>query len=137
MPYSDPDKSRTYQRQYHRMRRAGEMCQTPVKPRLPGEFRLTTAEDVIALLGEQLDAVRDKLDSVKERLYRGQCIDRKLLDSTLAQFKQNERELYALVDGQDGLHIYRKRQVRRYIDQFYEDFESERAIERNFLKECR
>ena len=72
MPYSDPDKSRTYQREYHRMRRAGETCQTPCQTRLPGEFRLKSAQDVIALLGEQLDAVRD--ESEAGTLERARCI---------------------------------------------------------------
>ena len=72
MPYSDPDKSRTYQREYQRMRRAGEMCQTPGKTQLPGEFRLKSAQDVIALLGEQLDAVRDEPEA--GTLEKARCI---------------------------------------------------------------
>ena len=60
MPYTDPDKARNYQRDYRRMRRAGEVCTTPGTTQVPGEFRLKSAQDVIALLGEQLEAVRDE-----------------------------------------------------------------------------
>jgi hypothetical protein len=54
MPYANPDRARTYQRDYRRLRRSGDACTTP----LPGDFRLQTAQDVIDLLQEQVAAVR-------------------------------------------------------------------------------
>jgi hypothetical protein len=59
MPIADPDRSREYQREYKRLRRSGEACQTPCTSRLPAEFRLKTAADVLALLDEQVAAVRE------------------------------------------------------------------------------
>jgi hypothetical protein len=58
MPYSDPDKARNYQREYRRTRRAGDACTTPGTTPIPREFRLKTAADVVALLEEQIGAVR-------------------------------------------------------------------------------
>jgi len=58
MAYSNPTQRRDYQRDYKRFKRAGS-CQTPGQPRLPSTFRLKTAQDVLALLGEQVEAVRD------------------------------------------------------------------------------
>lgn len=63
MPISDPDRSREYQREYKRLRRGGEACQTPSTTRLPVEFRLRTAADVLALLDEQVAAVRGDPDA--------------------------------------------------------------------------
>lgn len=57
MAYADPEKRRSYQRDYKRLRRAGD-CQTPGQTRLPVEFRLKTAADVLALLDEQVASVR-------------------------------------------------------------------------------
>ena len=57
MPFADPEKTRSYQRDYQRLQRAGG-CQTPGQTRLPVEFRLQTAADVLALLDEQVAAVR-------------------------------------------------------------------------------
>ncbi len=57
MPFADPEKNRSYQRDYKRLQRAGG-CQTPGQTRLPVEFRLQTAADVLALLDEQVAAVR-------------------------------------------------------------------------------
>jgi hypothetical protein len=56
MPFADPERSRTYQRDYKRTQREGltNGGQTPV----PEAFRLATAADVIDLLAEQVEAVR-------------------------------------------------------------------------------
>jgi hypothetical protein len=57
MSYKDPEQQRTYQREYKRLRRTGS-CQTPGQTQLPAEFRLRTAQDVLELLAEQVEAVR-------------------------------------------------------------------------------
>ena len=57
MPYTDPGRARDYQREYRRTRRVGDVCTTPCTTRLPLEFRLRTAADVLNLLEEQVDAV--------------------------------------------------------------------------------
>ena len=71
MPYRDPDRQRDYQRGYGRMRRAGD-TQTPGQTLVPIPFRLKTAADVLALLGEQVAAVRD--DPEVGTLDRARCI---------------------------------------------------------------
>lgn len=58
MPYTDPDKARNYQRDYRRLRRGGDSCTTPSTTLVPLPFRLKTAADVLALLEEQVGAVR-------------------------------------------------------------------------------
>jgi hypothetical protein len=57
MPFADPEQARTYHRDHKWLQRAGE-CQTPGQTRLPVEFRLKSAADVLALLAEQVAAVR-------------------------------------------------------------------------------
>ncbi len=61
MPYKDPERQRAYQREHKRLERAGE-CRTPGRTLLPTPFRLRTARDVLALLEEQVAAVRDDPD---------------------------------------------------------------------------
>ena len=62
MPYSPPNKARNYQRDYRRLRRAGD-CTTPCTTQVPMVFRLKTAADVLRLVEEQVDAVRSDADS--------------------------------------------------------------------------
>ncbi len=59
MPYKDPEKRQAYQREYKRMQRAGSR-QTPGQTLVPLPFRLKTAQDVLALLEEQVNAVREE-----------------------------------------------------------------------------
>lgn len=62
MPYKDPDKKRTYNREYKRMQRAGSR-QTPGQTLVPLPFRLKTARDVLILIEEQMNAVRDDTEA--------------------------------------------------------------------------
>jgi hypothetical protein len=59
MPYKDPEKQRDYQREYKRMQRAGS-SQTPGQTLVPLPFRLKTAQDVLTLIEEQVNAVREE-----------------------------------------------------------------------------
>ena len=56
MPFADAEKRREYDRGHKRQSRAAEPC--PTRPTLPVEFRAQTAADVLALLNEQLDTLR-------------------------------------------------------------------------------
>lgn len=56
MPITDPEKSRTYQREDKRLVRSGSR-QTPGQTDVPAEFRLATASDVLAMFGEQGEIV--------------------------------------------------------------------------------
>jgi len=62
MPYKDPEIRTQYQREYKRLKRGGD-CQTPSQTLVPMPFRLKTAHDVLALLAEQIQAVRDEQDA--------------------------------------------------------------------------
>ena len=71
MPYRDPERRALYQREYKRLKRAGE-CQTPSQTLIPAPFRLKTAHDVLVLLGEQVQAVRD--EPAAGTLEKARCI---------------------------------------------------------------
>src|SRR4051794_33011383 len=57
MPYRDPEQRRSYDREYKRTVRSGG-GPTPGQTPVPIPFRLKTAADVLALLEEQVGAVR-------------------------------------------------------------------------------
>ncbi len=59
MPYKDPEKQRDYQREYKRMQRAGS-SQTPGQTLIPMSFWLNTPQDVLALIEEKVNAVREE-----------------------------------------------------------------------------
>jgi hypothetical protein len=71
MAYADPAKRRAYDRDYKRMRRGG-VCLTPGQTQIPSEFRIKTARDVLNLLAEQIQAVRE--DEKAGTLEKARCI---------------------------------------------------------------
>ena len=71
MSYKDPQQQRTYQREYQRLRRSGS-CQTPGQTLLPADFRLQTARDVLDLISEQVQAVREEKEA--GTLEKARCI---------------------------------------------------------------
>ena len=62
MPYKDAVQRQAYQREYKRLQRAGS-SQTPSQTLVPLPFRLKTAQDVLALIEEQVNAVRDESEA--------------------------------------------------------------------------
>jgi hypothetical protein len=71
MPYRDDEQQRAYNREWMRMRRTAESG-TPGGTPLPAEFRLRTAQDVIDLLSDQIEAVR--LENTAGTLERARTI---------------------------------------------------------------
>ena len=70
MPYKDQDKRRAYAREYKRTRSVGGL--TPGKTLLPESFKLQTAQDILALLAEQVEAVKNAEEA--GTLERARCI---------------------------------------------------------------
>ena len=69
MPYADPDKSRTYHRDYQRRLRSGlTACQTL---NLAGPARIQTAQDVLDLMEYTINDVRE---ADADALVRARCI---------------------------------------------------------------
>ena len=63
MPYANADQARDYQREYRRLRRAGDTCTTPGTTPVPLPFRLQTSADVLRLIEEQVQAVREDAEA--------------------------------------------------------------------------
>jgi hypothetical protein len=71
MPYKDKSRQREYQREYQSSKRKGSN-KTPASVELPASFRLRTAQDLVELVQEQIDAVRH--DPVARPIEKARCI---------------------------------------------------------------
>jgi len=69
--YADPERQRAYQREWVRLRNAGDR-RTPVRTELPVSFRLQTAQDILELLAQQVNAVRE--DANAGALEKARCV---------------------------------------------------------------
>ena len=79
---------------------------------------------------------RFRLRSVKQRLYRGRCVNNEYVESSLQIFRDNEKQIYRLVDEQAGLKPYVRKEITRYIEDFYELINDARDVERKIIDGC-
>lgn len=78
-----------------------------------------------------------RLESVRERLYRGFCANNALLPDTLDRFRAKRDDIEALIRGQPGLSSSSRRSMLKYVDQFYRTITSERSVNRHIVTKCR
>ncbi len=72
-----------------------------------------------------------RLRTVRQRLYRGRCMNNSYVESSIQQFQDKREAIYALIDGQQGL----KKRTRKDLIGFVE-VESPKNLESSILKKC-
>lgn len=79
---------------------------------------------------------RFELDSVKDRLFRGRCEFMEYLPETLALFRERREAIESLVQQQSELEKRPKKQMLKYINDFYETIDNPKSREREIVKKC-
>jgi len=79
---------------------------------------------------------RFRIRSVRQRVYRGRCVNNEYIEASLTQFKDHRDAIYKLVHEQEGLQTDVINQIIRYVNDFYKLIENPRAVERNIVKKC-
>jgi hypothetical protein len=79
---------------------------------------------------------RFRLRDVTQRHYRGRCVNNEHLESSLQAFRDQKDAIYSLVEEQVGLKPHVRREVIRYIDDFYELINDPRDVEGKLLDKC-
>jgi hypothetical protein len=77
-----------------------------------------------------------RIRDVKQRLYRGRCFNNEHIESSLQAFRANESVIYALVEEQHGLRPYVRKELGRYIEDFYKLINDPRDVERKIVGDC-
>lgn len=79
---------------------------------------------------------RFKLRNVKQRLYRGRCMNNDLLDATFAQYIEKEPEFRSLVDNIEGFNDRTRKDLHNYLNTFYKDISNPKSKDRRFVRNC-
>lgn len=79
---------------------------------------------------------RFELGSVKERLYRGRCEFIPYLPESLALFRDKRAEIELLVEQQVELAERDKKNMLRYIEDFYATINNPKMVEWEFVRKC-
>lgn len=77
-----------------------------------------------------------RIRSVKQRVYRGRCVNNEYVESSLAKITDTRDRLYALIREQEGLTNDVRKDLVRYIDSFYRVIDDPRQVERQIIDRC-
>lgn len=76
------------------------------------------------------------LASVRQRLYRGRCMNNDYLEPTFQLFGDRKADIYGLVSGQQGLSEGEQKKTNKFIDSFYKIINSSGQTKRRIIKGC-
>jgi len=76
------------------------------------------------------------IQSVRERVYRGVCIDSKYIIQAAQRFKDAKEKMYNMYEN--GLfETYFRKNTTQYLDEFFNTIETDGSLKRNILDQCR
>ena len=76
------------------------------------------------------------ISSVRQRLYRGTCLDPAALQASFEPFVTHRQEIRALYENYPKLTNGSRERALAYIDQFYEVLADPKRVERAFRSNC-
>ena len=80
--------------------------------------------------------VRFRIRSVRQRVYRGRCVNNEHVEASLSQFRDHRDAIYEKITEQEGLEPDVRKQLIRYVDDFYKVIDDPRDVQRRIVKKC-
>jgi len=77
-----------------------------------------------------------RIRSVRQRGYRGRCVNNEYVEESLSRFRDHRDAIYEKILEQEGLDSGVQKQLVRYIDDFYKLIENPRDVERRIINKC-
>jgi hypothetical protein len=74
--------------------------------------------------------------SVRQRVYRGRCVNNEHLEASFGQFRDHRDAIYEVIREQEGLKAGVLKQLVRYVDDFYELIDDPRDVNRKIINKC-
>ena len=74
--------------------------------------------------------------SVKQRVYRGRCINNRFIDSSIQKLQDSRDVINELISNQPGFDDRPRKNLVRFIDAFYELAEDPKKVEELITKKC-
>ena len=79
---------------------------------------------------------RFKLRNVRERRYRGYCLNNEYIPGSVARFHEKRDAIYDLINANELLDNGTRKSLLRFIDSFYKSLDSPKKIEKNIADDC-
>jgi len=79
---------------------------------------------------------RFRIRTVRQRLYRGRCVNNEYVEASLGRFRDHRDAIYAKILEQEGLESGVRKQLVRYIEDFYKLIDDPRDVKRKIINKC-
>ena len=79
---------------------------------------------------------RFRIRNVRQRLYRGRCINNGYLEDSLRQVRDRRDLIYALIEDQEGLQPRVRKQLVKYIDDYYDIVDDPDKVRKKIIDRC-
>jgi hypothetical protein len=79
---------------------------------------------------------RFRIRNVRQRVYRGRCVNNEHVEASLSRFRDHHDAIGAKLLEQEGLESRVRTQLIRYVDDFYKLINDPRDVQRKILKKC-
>jgi len=77
-----------------------------------------------------------RIRSVRQRHYRGRCVNNGHVEASLQKFRDTRAAIYALLNEQEGLKPRTRNRLVDYIDDFYDLIDDPKAVEKKIISSC-
>lgn len=74
--------------------------------------------------------------SVRQRIYRGRCVNNEHIPASLQRFQEIRESIYALLREHEGLTSMTRKVLISYVDSFYKVIDDPAAVERVMIEKC-
>ena len=79
---------------------------------------------------------RFHLRSIRERLFRGRCLNNEGVPESVERFFDRREEIYALINAQQLVTKATRKSMLQFVDGFYKSLDSPKKITKNLTKHC-
>ena len=77
-----------------------------------------------------------RIRSVRQRVYRGRCVNNEYLPQTLELFREKKAAFYALVQNQQDLGNSARKSMLSLMNRFYDLIDDERGVQKRIAGSC-
>lgn len=83
-----------------------------------------------------LPAAQFGIKTVRQRVYRGRCVNNEYVEASLQQIRDSRDEIFELIAQQEGLQDSTRKKVSGYIEDFFKLIDNPKKVKREILDEC-
>jgi len=74
---------------------------------------------------------------VDQRLFRGFCVNNPTLDAARQAYLEKESAIYAVIDNEERLASRSKKQMRDFLEEYFETLRDPTEFDREIIRKCR